>query len=123
MYQGIKDQHIQEIAYQCKDEDEAKELNLLLVSLYNNIAITCFKMKDYNTSIQACDYALAVEDKSDKSYYLRAKSRLAPASSGSVELEAALADLKRALEINPLNTVARCVFSWYCLDKYPQQSN
>jgi tetratricopeptide (TPR) repeat protein len=93
--------------YNCRDEIETNELDFLLVSCYNNIAITCIRMKDYSTSMQACNYALVVNDKSDKSYYLRAKSRLAPVSSGSVEHEAALVDLKRALEINPLNTEAR----------------
>ncbi|KAL7483387.1 hypothetical protein ACHAW6_009038 [Cyclotella cf. meneghiniana] len=105
--EGIKDRFIKEIQYKCKDEAETQELNMFLINCYNNIAIVCNEMKDYNLSVKACDYALLVDGKCDKSFFLRARSRLAPLSSGAVEQEAALRDLEMALRFNPRNNEAR----------------
>ncbi|KAL3799935.1 hypothetical protein HJC23_007408 [Cyclotella cryptica] len=105
--EGIKDKFIKEIQYECTDEAETQELNLFLTNCYNNIAIVCHSMKKYNISVKACDYALLVDSKCDKSFFLRARSRLAPLSSGAVEQEAAVRDLEMALQINPQNREAR----------------
>jgi len=64
-------------------------------------------MKDYTLSITACDWALLVDRECDKSYYLRACSRLAPLSSGADEQDAAIVDLKMAIKLNPKNKEAR----------------
>ena len=57
----------------------------------------------------ACDSALEIDDRCDKSYFIRAKSRITPPSSGALEQEAAVSDLKLAIELNPKNNEARCV--------------
>ena len=66
-------------------------------------------MKDYRLSIMACDSALEIDDQCDKSYFIRAKSRITPASSGALEQDAAISDLKLAIKMNPKNNEARYV--------------
>lgn len=66
-------------------------------------------MKEFNLAVNACDFALAVNSECDKSYFLRAQSRLTPLNCGALEQEAALIDLRKAIEINPMNNEARCV--------------
>ena len=105
--QGIKDQYIKEVQYECKDDAETQDVNAFLTIIYNNIAIVCQKMTNYNLSIKACDYALAVDDECEKSYFLRAQSRLAPLSSGAPEQDAAVKDLEKVLQINPKSKQAR----------------
>ena len=115
--EGIKDEFINEIIYECHDKMVVIELNTFLRHCYNNIALVAYKLKDHNLSKKACDYAIAlsVGDKTDihclnaqaKSYFLRAQSRLAPLSSGATEQQAAIFDLNRAVLLNPKNSAAR----------------
>lgn len=99
----IRDDNIVEIEHECKDDQERQQLNKFLVNCYNNIAIVSSKMKDYSLAVKASDFAIAIDECNDKAYYLRAKARLAPKSSGGVEQELAKADLLLILKHNPKN--------------------
>ena len=103
--EGIKDKFIVEVEYKGKDEKECQQLNQFLVNCYNNIALVSIKMQDYSLAVQACDFAIAVsvDTQNDKSFYLRARARLAPKSSGAVDQELAKLDLQTALKHNPGN--------------------
>ena len=103
--EGIKDKFIVEVEYKGKDEKEYQQLNQFLVNCYNNIALVSIKMQDYSLAVKACDFAIAVsvDTQKDKSFYLRARARLAPKSSGAVDQELAKLDLQMALKHNPGN--------------------
>ena len=105
--EGIKDEYIIEKEYSCNGEEECQQLNKLLVNCYNNIAIVSTKLQDYSLATYACDYAIAVDTKNDKAYYLRAQSRLAPVKSSTAEQVLAKLDLQTALQCNPNNKQAR----------------
>ncbi|KAL3762521.1 hypothetical protein ACHAW5_008447 [Stephanodiscus triporus] len=105
--QGIKDQFITEVKYECKTEAERHELDRFLVACYNNIAVVSCKMNDFSLAVNACDYAIAIDGRNDKTLYLRARARLDPKSSGTVEETLARSDLSMALKINPENREAR----------------
>ena len=105
--EGIKDDFISEVSYQCKDDEESDKLNKFLVKCYNNIALVSNKRRDFQLALQACDCAIAVDKRCDKSYFLRAQARIAPLSSGSVEQELALADLQTSVKMNGQNKEAR----------------
>jgi len=106
--EGIKDEYIIEKEYQGKNEEECQQLNKLLVNCYNNIAIVSTKLQDYSFAISACNYALALDEKNDKSFFLRAQSRLAQMNnSGTADQVLAKSDLQTALQYNPNNKQAR----------------
>jgi len=105
--EGIKDEYIIEKEYSCNNEEECQQLNKLLVNCYNNIAIVSTKLQDYSFAISACDYAIALDEKNDKSFFLRAKARLAPTNSGADDQVLAKSDLQTALQCNPNNKQAR----------------
>ena len=105
--QGIKDEFMKEVWYRGKNSDECNKLNLFLVNCYNNIALVSHKMNDFQLAIRACDYAIEVDSKNDKSFFLRAQVRLAPKSSGAIEQMFAMSDLQTALKNNPKNNEAR----------------
>ena len=105
--EGIKDKFIFEVEYKGKDEKECQQLNQFLVNCYNNIALVSIKMQDFSLAVKACDFAIAVDTQNDKSFYLRARARLAPKSSGAVDQELAKLDLQRARKHNPENEATR----------------
>jgi len=55
---------------------------------------------------EVCDYAIALDKKNDKAYYLRAQSRLTPVNSGTADQILAKSDLQSALQCNPNNKQA-----------------
>ena len=105
--QGIKDQFITEVEYECKSDEERHELDRFLVACYNNIALVSCKMNNFFLAVDACDNALAIDGRNDKTFYLRAWARIGPKSSGVVEETLARSDLSSALKINPENREAR----------------
>ena len=105
--EGIKDKFIVEVEYTGKDETERQQLNQFLVNCYNNIALVSIKMQDFSLAVKACDFAIAVDTQNDKSFYLRARARLAPKSSGAVDQELAKLDLQTARKHNPGNEATR----------------
>ena len=105
--EGIKDVYIIEKDYQENNEEECQQLDKLLVNCYNNIAIVSTKQHDFSLAIEACDYAIAVDTKNDKSFFLRAKARLAQMNSGADDQVLAKSDLQSAILSNPNNKQAR----------------
>ena len=105
--EGIKDEYIIENEYSCNGEEECQQLNKLLINCYNNIAIVSTKQHDFSLAISACDYAIDLDEKNDKSYFLRARSRLAPVNSGTADQVLAKSDLQSAIQYNPNNKQAR----------------
>eukprot|EP00970_Alexandrium_tamarense_P010964 scaffold2291_cov211-Alexandrium_tamarense.AAC.13 len=105
--EGIKDDFISEVSFQSKDDEESDKLNEFLVKCYNNIALVSDKRRHFQLALQACDCAIAVDKRCDKSYFHRAQARIAPLSSGSVEQELALADLQTSVKMNGQNKEAR----------------
>ena len=87
---GIIDEHLEVIE---KPPDHVE----LQISLYNNIALCLFHLKKYTQAIYACNDTLALDNQNSKALYRRALSRITPASSGALEQELALKDLKTAL--------------------------
>lgn len=89
------------------DEGQQQQLEQFLVRIYNNIALTMLKTNEYQTAIQACDYALEIVNKNDKAYYLRALARLAPKNASATDEGLAMVDLRSAVMNNPNNKQAR----------------
>ena len=73
------------------------------LKLYLNISICSIKLKEFNTSLKACDEALRLDTKNVKGYYLKARSRILDINSGVDELKLAVKDLKEGLKIDPEN--------------------
>ena len=73
------------------------------LKLYLNISICSIKLKEFNTSLKACDEALRLDTKNVKGYYLKARSRILDINSGVDELKLAVRDLKEGLKIDPAN--------------------
>ena len=106
----IKDSDLIEMEYKCQSDGEQDELNLFLISCYNNIALVSNKLHDFTLAVVACDYSIAISN-NDKAYYLRARARLGPKSSGAKEVTLAQNDLSMALACNPTNAVAQKLLS------------
>ncbi len=108
---SIKDEYLREVVYvppnTNNDEGQQQQLEQLFVRIYNNIALTMLKTNEYQTAIQACDYALEIDNKNDKSFYLRALVRLAPKNASATDEELAMVDLRSAAMNNPNNKQAR----------------
>jgi tetratricopeptide (TPR) repeat protein len=105
--QGIKDKFVTDVVYECESEGERRMLDIFLVACYINIALASYKMDDFSLAVDACGYAMAIDKRNDKAFFLRARARLGPKSSGVVEEKMARMDLSMALEINPDNGEAR----------------
>jgi hypothetical protein len=60
-------------------------------------------MKEFSTSLKACEEALKLDTKNVKGYYLKARSRILDINSGVEELKLAVRDLKEGLKIDPEN--------------------
>jgi len=73
------------------------------IKLYLNISICSIKMKEFSTSLKACDEALKLDTKNIKGFYLKARSRILDVNSGVDELKLAVRDLKEGLNIDPTN--------------------
>mmetsp|Transcript_38952 Transcript_38952/g.122024 ORF Transcript_38952/g.122024 Transcript_38952/m.122024 type:complete len:556 (-) Transcript_38952:63-1730(-) len=87
-----------------EEEGTAEERALavkLCLSCYLNLAYVYTKMGEWNNAIEAADYALELEPRSAKAYYRRAVARHTPVSAGATEMEQAMEDLSRALELAP----------------------
>lgn len=104
---SIEDRFIREIEYECKDDTERRNLDQLLSNCYTNIALASCKLKDYLLAIQACDYAISVNGRNDKAYFVRARARLTPKSSSWDDQQLARSDLLIALTLNPENREAK----------------
>eukprot|EP00957_Ditylum_brightwellii_P119991 9157402-Ditylum_brightwellii.AAC.1 len=65
------------------------------------MAIVSLNTNKFTVCISACDEALSVDKNNAKALYLRAQARITPKSSGAVEQEAALKDLRLASQIDP----------------------
>jgi len=108
---SIKDEYLREVVYvppnTNNDEGQQQQLEQFLVRIYNNIALTMLKTKEYQTALQACDYALEIDNKNDKAFYLRALSRLDPKNTSTTDEELAMVDLRSAVMNNPNNKQAR----------------
>lgn len=106
----IKDTDLREMEYKCQSEVEQDKLNAFLISCYNNIALVSNKLHDFTLAVLACDYSIAISS-NDKAYYLRARARLGPKSSGAKEVMLARNDLTMALACNPTNAEAQKLLS------------
>ena len=106
---SIKDEYLREVAYvpPNNDEGQQQQLEQFLVRIYNNIVLTMLKTNEYQTAIQACDYALEIDNKNDKACYLRALARLAPKNANATDEGLAMVDLRSAVMNNPNNKQAR----------------
>jgi tetratricopeptide (TPR) repeat protein len=116
----IKDADLREMEYKCQSEVEQDELNLFLISCYNNIALVSNKLLDFTLAVIACDYSIAISN-NDKAYYLRARARLGPKSSGAKEVTLARNDLTMALACNPTNAEAQKLLSRLDIDAKAQR--
>jgi hypothetical protein len=121
--QGIMDRFIAEIEYECKSEDERRELDRFLVVCYNNIALASCRMNIFSLAVDACDCAIAIDGRNDKAYYLRSRARIGPKSSGAPEETMARGDLLRALEINSDNREARMLLQRLSSDIKKQRAD
>ena len=96
---GIKDEDIELHEYFLEDVSIQKLKAICL----SNIATCYYNMGPVmaKNCIEACDCALAMDDTLSKAYFRRARARVLPASSGAVELEAALKDARKAAKLAP----------------------
>ena len=78
------------------DEDTKLSMKNFLTKCYLNIALTTYRMKDYNQSISACNEVTQLEPSNVKALYRRAKARLAPTSVSAESQKIALKELKLA---------------------------
>jgi len=106
---SIKDEYLKEVMYAPSNNEtfQQQQLEQFLVTIYNNIALTMMKTNEYQTATQACDYALEIDNKNDKAFYLRALARLAPKNASATDEELAIVDLRSAVMNNPSNKKAR----------------
>ena len=106
---SIKDEFLSEVMYVPSNNDkyQQQQLDQFLVTIYNNIALTMLKTNEFQTAIQACDDALEIDKKNDKTLYLRASARLAPKNASATDEELAMVDLRSAVTNNPNNKQAR----------------
>lgn len=104
---GIEDSDIIVVDFKCEDSKDQKRLDALKISCYLNIAVSKFKLKEYNTCIRACDDALLIDSQQLKAYYRRALALITPKSSGALEFEQAIVDLEKAYAIDPANRDVR----------------
>lgn len=98
---AIEDDHIKDNVYVPADNVEKESLTQLKVSCLLNIAACYQKLRQWSSSIKACDAVLEIEHKNVKALYRRAQARILPKSCGAAESEAALKDLKIAAMYAP----------------------
>jgi len=79
------------------DEEKAKA-NAIKLGCYLNMAQCQLKLREYNKVIEHCNKALEIDKRNVKAYYRRALAYF-----NKVDWEAAGADFKKALELEPDN--------------------
>ena len=104
---GMQDDHMRVIDASEGTHEACVGLRELKVSILLNIAACFLKMKDWPNCVRASSDALEHDSNSVKALYRRAIARLRAPSSGGVEFNFALKDLKRAFEIDPNNKDVR----------------
>ena len=115
---GIRDEDIRQEAFDGENEYQSLEIKIFLVNCYNNLALTCIHVTPplIQDAIQACSAAIHINPKHAKSYYLRAKSRLANRSCGQSEERLALQDLQKAKCLDPSNKHISLLYSKIRMD-------
>ena len=96
---SLEDEDIREEEFLGETDDERRAIASLRVKCYCNLARAYAKQKEHKTAVHACDWALAVDPASAAALYLRAAFLTEPASSGTTERDAAIADLEKACEV------------------------
>ena len=71
------------------------------MTCYCNIALVCLQKKEFKYALEACNEVVDQNPHHGKALYLRARSRVSPASAGATEYELALQDLILAHEYCP----------------------
>ncbi len=98
---GIKDESLVEHEYSPSDDQEAEILSNFKKSCYLNLGLCAQKTGEHSVAIQACTSALEIDPDNAKALYRRAMSRIAPKSSGGLEMDQALQDLVTAAKSAP----------------------
>ena len=96
---SLEDEDIREEEFLGETDDHRRAIASLRVKCYCNLARAYAKQKEHKTAVHACDWALAVDPASAAALYLRAAFLTEPASSGTTERDAAIADLEKACEV------------------------
>ena len=96
---SLEDEDIREEEFLGETDDQRRAIASLRVKCYCNLARAYAKQKEHKTAVHACDWALAVDPASAAALYLRAAFLTEPASSGTTERDAAIADLEKACEV------------------------
>jgi len=79
-----------------------EQVKQLIISLQTNLSMVCFKQNKHKMSRDVASKALEVDDQNVKALYRRAV-----ASRAMGDVDAARADLKEALKLDPANTAVK----------------
>ena len=101
--EGIDDRELKHYEAIGDNSNEIFKIRDIKIKLYLNISICSIKMKEFPTSLRACEEALKLDTKNIKGYYLKARSRILDINSGVDDLKLAVRDLKEGLKIDPTN--------------------
>lgn len=102
----IADEHMVQEKFQPTDEpggSQLGEVRAFRLKCLLNLAHCYLKQHKWKDACDACDTCLDLDPRCAKALYRRAQARVLPGSAGAVEQEQALADLKRAHAIDPVN--------------------
>jgi len=102
--EGIKDDFLEEKAFQPSNENQRRQVLEHMINVYNNIAIVSIKVEQFGNAIAACDSALLLDQRNVKALFLRSKARCTPKSCGTIEEGLAMKDLMIARRVDPKNT-------------------
>ncbi|OQS05952.1 hypothetical protein THRCLA_01972 [Thraustotheca clavata] len=107
---GIHDDDIKVIHTTPDNEQDAKQLTTLMVSLYLNISVCKMRLNEFPIAIAACNDAIKIDPTCSKAYFRRSQALITPLSSGATEFENALHDLEFALKYDPDNLEIRKLY-------------
>jgi len=101
MFIGIMDEDLEYIDFLGEDEEEKEMIQTIKIALFNNLAACYISMNDLKSARSACDEALLLDPSQVKALFRRAKAWTSDINSGFEEIQLAVEDLKKALELAP----------------------
>lgn len=87
--------------------EQTEEVKLSLISVYLDISLCNIKIEKWSESVAACDEALEIDPNHVKALYRKAIAVTTPAGSGLDDYKQAIHLLKKAIRLEPSNTVLR----------------
>jgi len=105
--EGIDDNNLEEVQETGGNKEEEAFIKSAKLMCYLNIAACNLKMKEYQTSVEACNEALILDPNNVKALYRRARAKVLPINANHEAYQQAIDDLNKGIQIDPQNSAIK----------------